>query len=159
MFTEHVPSPDVSAFEAFLGAKVISPRVLTAQTDRRAYFSCAHSCGNLFLDPNTGLRLKNSGGARTRHYLFAEELVRIAQSRLPLLTVVFDQSLGRGSEQIDLDAKFRHLRLQQFNGFAYRSHACFIVAGRDHSLVDCARRHIVKESKLPESRFFPIAST
>jgi hypothetical protein len=55
MFTEPVSASDVSVFERFLGAKVISTDVLTNNTDRSAYFSGACSCGNLFLDPDTGI--------------------------------------------------------------------------------------------------------
>ncbi len=153
MFTEGVSAADVSGFEQFIGGKVVSTEVLTRNTDRPAYFSCACSCGNLFLDPDTGIRLKETRGVRAREYLFASELVRITERRSANLTVVFDQSVGRGSEHVHLEAKLRHLLQKQMFAFGYRAQACFVILGRDHALVESARNHIIKESKLPENRF------
>jgi len=155
MFTEPVSSSDVSVFERFLDAKVISTDVLTRATNRSAYFSCACSCGNVFLDPDTGLRLKDTRGVRATEYLFANELDRIVEQRSAHLTVVFDQSVGRGSEHIHLETKIRHLLKQQTFAFAYRAQACFVIAGRDRSLIDRSRDHIIAASKLPEDRFVP----
>src|SRR5438552_3690504 len=96
MFTEPIKPSDVAALEALLGAKVASTEVLTLDTDRVAYFSCASSCGHLFLDPDTGLRMLSTRGVRAPEYLFASELVRLSEQRSGSLTVVFDQSVGRG---------------------------------------------------------------
>jgi hypothetical protein len=156
MFTEAVSTTDVSAFEEFLGAKIISTDVLTNKTDRSAYFSCAYSCGNLFLDPDTGILLKNTRGVRAPKYLFASDLARITEQRPTHLTVVFDQGLGRGSEQMHLETKLRHFLQQEMFAFAYRAHACFVIGGRDRSLVDHARNQIIAGSKLPEGRFLPV---
>lgn len=153
MFTEPVADADVSGFEQFIGAKLVSTEVLSRNTDREAYFSCACSCGNLFLDPDTGIRLKETRGVRAPEYLFASELLRITEMRAGNLTVVFDQSVGRGSEQMHLETKLRHLLQKQLFGFGYRSHACFVILGRDHALIESARNHVIEESKLPESRF------
>jgi hypothetical protein len=153
MFTQPVSDANVSAFERFLGATLISTEVLSKDTDRGAYFSCACSCGNLFLDPDTGIRLKDTRGVRAHEYLFASELLRITRTRPGHLTVVFDQSIGRGSEQMHLETKLRHLLQNQLFGFGYRSHACFVILGRDNALVQSARNHIIEDSNLPESRF------
>jgi hypothetical protein len=153
MFTEPVSASDVSVFERFLGSKVISTDVLTNKTDRSAYFSCACSCGNLFLDPDTGIRLRDTRGIRATEYLFAGDLARIVEQRTAHLTVVFDQSVGRGSEQKHLETKLQHLLQQRTFAFAYRAQACFVILGRDRALVESARNHIIEESKLPESRF------
>jgi hypothetical protein len=153
MFTQPVSDANVSAFERFIGARLISTEVLSKDTDREAYFSCACSCGNLFIDPDTGIRLKDTRGVRAHEYLFASELLRITQRRAANLTVVFDQSVGRGSEQMHLETKLRHLLKKELFGFGYRSHACFVILGRDNELIQSARKHIIEESKLPESRF------
>jgi hypothetical protein len=153
MFTQPVSDANISAFERFMGAKLISTEVLAKDTDREAYFSCACSCGNLFLDPDTGIRLKDTRGVRAPEYLFASELQRITLRRPANLTVVFDQSVGRGSEQMHLETKLRHLLQKQLFGFGYRSHACFVILGRDNALIQSAREHMIDESKLPESRF------
>lgn len=156
MFTETVSASDVSIFERFLDARVISTDVLTNKTDRSAYFSCACSCGNLFLDPDTGIRMKDTRGVRATEYLFAGDLARIVEQRSAHLTVVFDQSVGRGSEQKHLENKIRHLLQQRTFAFAYRAQACFVIAGRDRSLIDRSRDHIITVSNLPESRFLPV---
>src|SRR5712671_2961007 len=64
MFTEMVSRTDVAAFELLLNAKIVSTEVLTRETDRSAYFARATSCGHLFLDPDTGLRMRSTRGAR-----------------------------------------------------------------------------------------------
>lgn len=156
MFTQPVSASDVSEFERSLGANVISTDVLTNNTDRVAYFSCACSCGNLLLDPDTGIRLSDTRVVWAAEYLFASELSRIVEQRPAHLTVVFDQSVGRGSEQMHLETKLRHLLQQQTFAFAYRAQACFVIAGRDRSLIDRSRNHIITESNLPESRFLPV---
>jgi len=107
MFTEPVSASDVSVFEQFLGSKVVSTDVLTNKTDRSAYFSCACSCGNLFLDPDTGMRQRDTRGIRATEYLFAGDLARIVEQRTAHLTVSFDRSVGRGSEQKHLQVRAR----------------------------------------------------
>ena len=133
----------------------MSREVLTAATDRWAYFSCAHGCSNLFLDPDKGIRLESPHprGKRAQEYLYADELVQLIAQRPQALTVVFDQSLARGQEQESLEVKLCYLASQHVSAFAYRSHACFVIAGVDGSLVERARAHIVAESRLPKSRF------
>ena len=158
MFSVPASSAFISAFGTFLNAKVISEDVLTSVTDRSVYFSSAHSCGNLFLDPDTGICLESKRGVRAPKYLFLGELVRLADLRPNCLTVVFDQSVPRGSEEMHIAAKLRSLHDQKISAFAYRSHACFIVVGRDYSLVDRAYKRIVEESRLPNTRFLRLGA-
>ncbi len=110
MYAE-APSPsDVEAFEYLLGASVISQAVLGPDTDRRVYFEPARKCeAHLFLDPDTGVALRTKPRRESSSYLFADELVEIAQGRPHLLTLVFDQSVARGSELHQLDAKLSAL--------------------------------------------------
>ena len=100
MFTQPVSDADVAAFEKLLAVKVVSRNVLTVDTNRTAYLAPASSCGHLFLDPDTGLRMRPTRGVRAPEYLFANELVRLADARPASLTVVFDQSVRRGSEPL-----------------------------------------------------------
>jgi len=156
MFTEEVLPADAAAFEALLGARLLTAAVLSADTDRSDYLACASSCGNLFIDPDTGLRMQPLRGPRGPEYLFAAELLRLTEPRPNSLTLVFDQSVGRGRERLHLDGKARALRNDGVYAFAYVSHACFLVAARDRSLVELARTRVLEESKLPESRFLPV---
>jgi hypothetical protein len=152
MFTEDVNPADISAFESLLSAKLVSTERLTSHTDRQRYFSCGASCGNLFLDPDKGLRTKNNQPRRAE-YLYATELIEMVLHRPRTLTLVFDQSVGRGSEELHLAAKIEHLRDRGVSAFAYCSHACFVVATSDSQLIGEAKEHIIRESRLPVSRF------
>jgi hypothetical protein len=158
MFTESVSDTDVAAFETLLAVKVVSREVLTLDTNRVAYFAPASSCGHLFLDPDTGLRMRPTRGVRAPEFLFAGELVRLAKERPASLTVVFDQSVGRGSERSHLEGKLRELRHYEVFGFAYISHACFVVAATDRALVERARSRVIADSLLPEGRFLPVSA-
>jgi hypothetical protein len=70
--------------------------------------------------------------------------------------IIFDQSVGRASEEKHIATKLQHLLSEETSAFAYVSHACFIVAGRDRSLVDRARTRLIEGSKLPAKRFLHI---
>ena len=160
MFTDSVTGGDGESFGRFRNARVISTEILKGNTDRSAYFSCALSCGNLFLDPTTGLRLEETNRRKMPNYLFGSELALLTRKRPVSLTLVFDQSLANGkdeSQRQQLDKKLHNL-LEQHNvsAFAYVSHACFIIAGVDVKLLDRARQQIVAESKLPEYRILPV---
>jgi hypothetical protein len=156
MFTEAVTAVEVKAFESLLGATVVSTEVLTLDTDRAAYLACGSSCGHLFLDPDTGLRMRSTRGVRAPEYLFGGELIQLVQQRSKSLTVVFDQSVGRGSERLHLEGKLRALRHHDVFGFAYVSHACFLVVSMDREAIDRARSRVIAKSHLPDSRFLPV---
>ncbi len=101
MLTEPASLEFISSLGEFLGARVISTEVLTIDTDRSAYFSCANSCGNLFLDPSTGMRLENFRGDRAAEYIFASDLARLVGRRASSLTIVSTRASGvdrRGSK-------------------------------------------------------------
>lgn len=158
MFTDDlVTAEGISAFERMLDAKVVSKERVTLDTDRPGYFARGKACGDLFVDPNTGLRLKETREVRRPEYIFASELVELVRSRpTSALTVVFDQSVPRGSERLHIDGKLRVLRHEGVHGFAYQSHACFIIAGGDHKMIAEERKRVIDASKLPEQRFLPV---
>ncbi len=157
MFTERVSDAGIGAYEALLGAKVVSVDVLGAGTDRWAYLECAAPCGNLFLDPDTGLRMRETYGRDAPKYLFAHELRRLVEGRpTDALTMTFDQSLPRGSERSQLESKLRSLQQDGLFGYAYVSHASFVVVGRDRSLVEHSLKHLLDESRLPQGRLLQV---
>ncbi len=157
MFTEPFSAADVAAYERLLGARVVSTEVLTAGADRRAYLACTASCGNLFLDPSTGLRMK-TGGRDPVNYLFASELLWLAGERPGSLTMVFDQSLDRNPEKArsHVEGKLQSLRHDGLFGYAYVSHASFVVVGRDPSLVERSRGRVLVKSGLLEDRLLRV---
>jgi hypothetical protein len=159
MYAEAPTPRDVEAFEYLLGVSVVSRAVLGPGTDRRAYFEPARKCeAHLFLDPDTGVALGKKPRRELPSYLFADELVEIAQARPHLLTLVFDQSVGRGSERKQLEAKLSVLAARGLNGLAYVSHACFLLVGTDSSGVRKATQLVRQKSRLPASRFIERAA-
>jgi hypothetical protein len=153
MLTESASDSVVREFERFLGARVISTDVLTTRTNRESYFASAIQCGNLFLDPDTGLKLRTRNDSTAPKYLFASELSYLIESRPKTLTLVFDQSHPRGKEPDSVKHKLTDLRSRGVYCFAYVSHACFIVGSHDETLVRHALSQVIAESKLPKNRF------
>ncbi|HST60642.1 MAG TPA: hypothetical protein VLK84_18220 [Longimicrobium sp.] len=150
MFTEAVSPADVAAFERMIGVPVVSDEVLERRTDRGRYFASASGAGHLFLDPNTGLRM-GRGGKNAPSYLFGEDLLRLVRARPGSLTMVFDQSLGRGAAKEDLERKLAALEEEGVAAFAYHSHACFVIATGDAALANEARG-LLQDAGLPEGR-------
>ena len=157
MLTEEATRSELSSFAAFLGTDLVSSTILAPGADRASYFASACKCGHLFVDPNTGIRVEERGG-RTSNYIFASELVNLAGQRPRHLTMVFDQALSRGAVPIGLERKLKHLAAQKIFGFAYVSHACFMIVGKDRVLVNRARRTLIKKCRLPEHRLLTVTS-
>lgn len=154
MFTEPVNGHSAAMFSALLGVPLISTHVLAQAQDRDMYFASAQSCAShLFLDPDTGIRLKSTHGKRAPAYLFVDELLRIASRQQRLLTLVFDQCLQRGAERKGLATKLEALASSGVHGFAYRSHACFLVVAPNAEIVGLARNVLDREAHLPADRF------
>jgi hypothetical protein len=152
MFTEAVDPIQASQISAFLKARLISCEVL-GETDRSSYFTCCKQAGNLFLDPDTGLRLRPLTAARSVEYLFASEVIELAKARPDALTLVFDQSVARGKERGQIEKKLSYFSEHGLDAFAYISHACFVVVGQAEGPVDRAYSRIRDESRLPDHRF------
>jgi len=153
MFTESVTGAESSALQSFLGARIISTAVLEPGIDRSLYFEDTSLCDHLFLDPNTGVSMKEVRGKKAPHYLFISDLLRLAKQRSDHLTMVFDQSLGHGAARNALGEKLNCLRNEGISGFAYVSHACFMIVSPNESLVDEARSAMLNNCRLPETRF------
>jgi hypothetical protein len=153
MFTKSVTPEEVDNFARFLNARILSAEVLNSETVRSDYLLSAPSCGNLFLDPTTGLCLKWGPKRKSADYLCASELIQLIEQRPESLTMVFDQSLARGRERTQLMNKLQYLSQHGVASFAYCSHACFILLSQNRNLLDQAHAHMIRESRLPESRF------
>lgn len=154
MYAEPPTQGDVEAFEYLLGVVAVSRAVLSPDTDRRVYFEPARNCdAHLFIDPDTGLAMRKKPRSELSSYLFVDELVEIALARSNLLTLVFDQSVARGGERRQLDAKLSELAERGLHGLAYVSHACFLLVARDVGLMERASKLVRRESRLPGTRF------
>lgn len=152
MFTEPVDQKQAFQIAAFLRARLVSSEVLN-ETNRSCYFDCCRQVGNLLLDPDTGLRLLPLSSTRSVEYLFASEVIELAQARPEALTLIFDQSLARGQERSQVERKLSYLRENGLHAFAYISHACFLLVGQSQNLVDRAYSRVREMSRLPDKRF------
>ncbi len=152
MFTEPTSPSQAALFARFLGAHLISTETLTPSTDRAAYFMPCWDAGNLFLDPDTGVRLKLRRGLKSVNYVFGSELVALSQARPTSLTLVFDQSFSRGSQMLHIQEKLEFFASHGVHGFAYSSHAPFLILSSDSELAVHAHRRLLEVSGLPASR-------
>ena len=152
MFTEPVAPDQAALFARFLGARLVSVEPLTPTTDRAVYFSSCRSEGNLFLDPDTGVRLEPRRDSESVNYVFGPELVGLSRERPRALTLVFDQSFSRGSEAHLIQEKLAFFASRGVHGFAYSSHAPFLVLSSQAELVGRAHERLLEVSGLPPSR-------
>ncbi len=156
MFTEPVSSEQADDFAHLLGTRLLSLAPLKDGIDRVAYLAPARECHeHVFIDPNTGIRIEPTRGSKAPAYVFGTELMQIAIARPDKLTLVFDQSLARGSERQQLQGKLQTFSVHGVHAIAYVSHACFVLLGRNSFLVEEAFDVLQSESRLPRSRFLP----
>lgn len=158
MFTEPVTPDKAALFAHFLGAELVSAEELTPRTDRAAYFSSCRDVGNLFLDPDTGVRLEPRRGPKSVNYVFGPELVALSHARPESLLLAFDQSYSRGDQGPQIQEKLAFFASQDVYGFAYCSHAPFLVLGAKADLVARAHDKLVEVSGLPPSRLVKVGS-
>ena len=151
MFTHAVTKDELAAYETFLGVHVASPGVLAAGEDRFAILAERPHLRHVFLDPDTGIRLKPCGGSAAANYIFGPELANLCSNEPACLVVVFDQSVPRGSERQAMARKLAYFSERGVHGFAYLSHACFVVLSASKRVCDDAYVHLVA-SALPVER-------
>ena len=151
MFTHEVTTDDISAFEAFLNVRVVSSKALTISTDRAKHLLAPADHRHIFLDPDTGIKLKPSNGADSVKYVFGPELIALCQQDPNRLLLVFDQSVPRGGERKAIEEKLKYFHERNICGFAYLSHACFVVLSGSETACLTARLRLLA-SNLPSSR-------
>lgn len=76
MFTDRATTADVTAFESFLNVKVVEPAPFTESTNRANHFAALAQHRNIFLDPDTGIKLKAVEGPESMKYVFAPDSPR-----------------------------------------------------------------------------------
>ena len=151
MFTHQVAADDIATLEAFLGVSVVSPQAITRSTDRAAHLSASPNHRHVFLDPDTGIKLNPSKSASSVKYVFGPELVSLCDQNQNRLLLVFDQSVPRGNERKAIAAKLAYFRERGIHGFAYLSHACFLVLSGSESVCRAAQQQLLV-SHLPKTR-------
>jgi len=152
MFTHEVTDSEADAFSTFLGVPLVSTEVLSAKTNRSAYLAACGDCRSVFLDPDTGVRLRSENGKSVSEFVFGEEVVDIAGLRPKGLVLTFDKSLARGSEETQIGRKLAHFAKRGLYGFAYVSHVSFMAIGLSQPIVSAARAELLRRSALPPNR-------
>jgi hypothetical protein len=151
MFTEAVTSDDITRLAAFLSVNIASSSVLAPDTDRKTYFSTLGEGTHVFLDPDTGIKLKTCRGSRAPRYVFGSELVDLCLRVPARLLLTFDQSLLRGRERQTISAKLTYFQKAGLSSFAYVSHACFVVLSANAGVCQSAQARL-RGSGLPRER-------
>lgn len=151
MFSHDVTAEEVSAFERFLGVRVVSSESLTESTNRAQHLATLAGHSHIFLDPDTGIKLKFTRADSVK-YVFGSELTVLCKQVPERLLLVFDQSVPRGGEKKAMERKLAHFKSEGISGFAYLSHACFVVLSASESTCVRARANLLAAG-LPSSRF------
>lgn len=151
MFTHAVSATEIEALEAFLGVRVVTSEPLQEDTDRAKHLVALAEHRHVFLDPDTGIKLKASRGKDATKYVFAPEIEMLCRAEPGRLLLVFDQSVGRGSERAHASAKITHFAERGISSFAYMSHACFMVLSSSAEQCRHARERLLS-SGMPQAR-------
>jgi hypothetical protein len=152
MFTESF-STEAEAFRRMLETPLVSVELLTPQTNREKYFSECRGADNLFLDPDTGVRLESCRGKKSVRYIFGSELVDLCRAKPKSLTLVFDQCFSRQfDKKLLLRRKLQYFAEANISAIAYDSHATFLLLGADANLINRARKRVMEVSGLPTHR-------
>lgn len=131
--------------------KVALNDALVSSDDRSKHVASLARHRHIFLDPDTGIKIEPFKGAKPVNYVFGPELVELCKQLSECLLLVFDQSVPRGSERTHIAKKLSYFRQRNIFGFAYVSHACFVVLSQSESSCQAAREQLLK-SHLPQSR-------
>jgi hypothetical protein len=160
MLTEPWPSPaDRELYSALVGVQVIQDAIVPNAAERSAYFhvivQSGHEAKDLFLDPDTGLRL----GPRPRRrrfdeYLFGHELLEFI---LPIgsnrVAVVYDHSIARGSEPEEYaELKMQPLHDMGLSAFAYCAQVAMLVVSRNNGRIIGLHQHAQSLAHIPQDR-------
>jgi hypothetical protein len=154
MFTEAITGTDAESFAALIGVPLVSTAALTSRHERDLCIDAVTRCqSHLFMDPDTGVCMRTPR-KNASAYISVPELTRVAADRPERLTLVFDQCLSRGREaRTQLQEKLAALADGGVTGFAYVSHACFLLVGCDDGQLRRARRLLTADAHLPAARF------
>ena len=157
MFTDKDPTSYAKEYCRFLGVCPVTTETFRKYRRDRWVAAGNHCQDNLFLDPDTGLRLDKPKKDLNK-CLLVDELVTVANVRPKKLTLVFDQSIDRrvkafGTNQVQTRKKLERLKRLGVHGLAYRSHANFILVSCDQDVLKYAKSTLVNASQLPPERF------
>jgi hypothetical protein len=151
MFSHPVTHQQVEAFEKFLGVHVVSETIITRSTNRVEHLTALSHHRHILIDPDTGIRLEGPKGADQAEYVFGPELVGLCNENPERLLLVFDQSVQRGRESESIGVKLGYFRENSIFGFAYWSHACFVILSASNPICQKAYDRLLG-SGLPASR-------
>lgn len=89
-----------------------------------------------------------------------DELVNVAENRPNKLILVYDQSINRGKGSTPPITQIRRklwwFKVRSIHGFAYQSHANFLVVSKDRKALAEAKFRLLASSKLPKKRLIVV---
>jgi hypothetical protein len=152
MFTHKVSRENIAAYEFFIGVRIVRSAMVTVATNRTQHLLATSTHRHIFIDPDTGIKLKPSKGARSIRYIFGPELATLCREDDQRLIVIFDQSYSRCASQTPLiKEKLSYFKKAGIHGFAYDSHARFLILSGNKAVCDKAKTNLLA-SGLPKSR-------
>ena len=142
-------------YAAFLGLRLVGGDI--SQRINLVKSVDGDNC-NLFIDPDTGLRIgprnPKLGAEKWKKFVTVKEYAEIAQAHKSRLVLVYDQSIRRAKDRRGpIAEKLNCLRQANLHAAAYVSHIAFIWASTDDGIVDTATRRCLRLSRLPACRF------
>jgi hypothetical protein len=160
MFTEDWLLTDIDIYAAILGVSRndVRSQSVPNQKERAEYFSQLRD--DTFIDPDTGLRILHERPPRGRReqrpkwsdFLFLPELRHLLPENSDRIVIVYDQSIGRGSEREHVEIKLRSIR--PYLSIAYAAQAGMFVLGQEASKVRLVelRDHLVLRTDVQKHR-------
>ncbi|HEX4054681.1 MAG TPA: hypothetical protein VHX86_10490 [Tepidisphaeraceae bacterium] len=137
MFTEAWLPEEIDVYASILGVSRgdIRSQSVPNQRDRGDYFTLGSA--DVFIDPDTGLRIlheRPSKGRRDQRpqwseFLFLPELRHLLLEHSDRIVVVYDQSIGRGSEREHVETKLRSMA--PYLSVAYAAQAGMFALGQE----------------------------
>jgi hypothetical protein len=143
-------------YSALIGVDVVQREIIPNRRDRSDYFQALADGGiiarNVFLDPDTGLRVGcRPKGRRFDEYLFDHELNHILQDS-DRVAVIYDHSIARGAEVEFAEQKLRALCAKNYSAFAYCAQVAMVVVSRSRNKISAIYHHATLLSHLPPHR-------
>lgn len=110
---------------------------------------------NIFLDPDTGIRLKPIGGKKMEEYVTTDEIAEILNCcDDKTLLICFDQSLSRGEEDEYCREKLSALKKHKVKAVYFRSHASFLICSMNKKTLNAWKTKAIALG-IPSNRFYP----
>jgi hypothetical protein len=158
MFTDPPTPEEEHSYSTFLGVEHLDEELRDApEGERTAWLDLIKQKAgenNVFLDPDTGIRLKKGmpSGKRAAAFVSVSEIFEILRHNRESLLLCFDQSLDRRNSGQSRTEKINYLRQYNVHACYFVSHTSFLLASFDRLLLD-SWVSMASNRGLPANRF------